>query len=63
MTTFTARTANEQDIIRKAYEFEIEAIENLSNERNPYIEQLFEMGGAELVEALNLAVEMKYSEA
>ena len=60
MTTFTARTANEQEIIRKAYEFEIEAIESLDWTRNPYIEQLFEMGGEELVEALNLAVEMKY---
>jgi hypothetical protein len=55
MKTYFERTAAEQDIIRKAYEFEIKAIAECSDERNPYFEDLKAMG---LWEALSEAVEM-----
>ena len=60
MTTilFNARTAIEQDIIRKAYDFEIEAIRTESAERNPYTDAIQAMG---LWEALNEAVDMAYN--
>jgi len=60
MTTilFTDRTPAEQEIIRKAYEFEIAAIEAESSERNPYTKILRAMG---LWEALDEAVEMAYN--
>lgn len=58
MKKYSERTTAEQDIIRKAYEFEIQAIEEGSAERNPYTEAIKAMG---LWEALNEAVEMKYN--
>lgn len=62
MKTWFERTATEQDIINKAYEFEINAIENLDpmvdDLPNPYIEEIKAMG---LWEAFNEAVEMKYN--
>lgn len=58
MTTFFNRTTAEQEIIRKAYDFEIEAIEKGSSERNPYTDTIKAMG---LWEALNEAVEMAYA--
>ena len=57
MKTYFDRTPAEQEIIRKAYDFEIKAIEELSSERNPYTEAIKAMG---LWEALNEAVEMAY---
>ena len=32
------RTATEQELIRKAYDFEVEAIANLDNTKNPYFD-------------------------
>ena len=58
MKTFFERTPAEQEIIAKAYEFEIEAIETESTERNPYLKDIRAMG---LWEAFNEAVEMAYS--
>lgn len=58
MKTWFERTVMEQDIINKAYEFEINAIETLDNTPNPYIEKIKAMG---LWEAFNEAVEMKYN--
>ena len=58
MTTFFNRSTAEQDIIRKAYDFEVAAIEAESSERNPYFEALQAMG---LWEALNEALEMRYN--
>lgn len=55
MTAFFNRTPAEQEIIRKAYDFEIEAIANNSTERNPYAPAVKAMG---LWEALNEAIEM-----
>lgn len=57
MTTFIDRTPAEWEIIRKAYDFEVAAIEAESSERNPYAETLQAMG---LWEALNDALEMRY---
>jgi len=57
MTTFFNRTPAEQEIIRKAYDFEVEAIANNSTERNPYASAVKAMG---LWEALNEAIEMAY---
>lgn len=58
MKTYFERSTAEQEIIRKAYNFEIEAIENNSAERNPYFEEIQTMG---LWEALNEAIEMAYN--
>lgn len=58
MKTFFERSAAEQEIIRKAYAFEIAAIETESSESNPYFEAVKAMG---LWEALNEAVEMAYN--
>ena len=55
MTTFNHRTTEEQEIIRLAYDFEIEAIRAESMERNPYRDALIEMG---LWEEIEIAVEM-----
>ena len=57
MKTYFDRTPAEQELIRKAYEFEIKAIKELSSERNPYTEDIKAMG---LWEALNEAVEMAF---
>lgn len=57
MTTFFDRTASEQELIRKAYNFEIKAIEKDSAERNPYREAVKAMG---LWEAVEEAVEMAF---
>ena len=58
MKTYFERTTTEQDIIRKAYEFEIRAIEDLSYEPNPYFKDLKALG---LWEAINEAVDMNYN--
>ena len=60
MKSYFDRTPAEQEIIRLAYEFEIEAIEQTSSARNPYTEAIRSMG---LWEALNKAVELHYGVA
>lgn len=57
MITFFNRPATEQEIIRKAYDFEIESIELNSSAPNPYMQAINEMG---LREALEEALEMAY---
>lgn len=62
MTTFTQRTTEQQDIIRKAYDFEIEAIENCDSSRNPWFDTIKAMpDGDTLWEAINEAVEMAFA--
>lgn len=62
MTTFTNRTQSEQDIIRKAYEFELEAIANCDSSRNPWFDTIKAMpDGDALWEAINEAVEMAFA--
>ena len=58
MKTFFEHTPAEQEIITKAYEFEVAAIEAESTERNPYFEAIKAMG---LLEALDEALEMAYN--
>lgn len=63
MTTFTQRTIEQQDIIRKAYDFEIEAIANCDSSRNPWFDTIMAMpNGEELWEAINVAIEMACSD-
>lgn len=57
MTTFFNRTTAEQTLIKNAYDFEIEAIENLDSAPNPYKEALVKMG---LWEAIEEAVAMAF---
>lgn len=62
MTTFTQRTAEQQDIIRKAYNFEIEAIKACDSSRNPWFDTIQAMpDGEALWEAINEAVEMAFA--
>lgn len=58
MKTYFERSTTEQEIIRKAYNFEVEAIENNSSEPNPYFKKIQAIG---LLEALNEALEMAYN--
>lgn len=58
MFTFINLTSAEQEIIRKAYEFELAAIANEDAARNPYTDILQAMG---LWEALDEAVEMAFN--
>lgn len=58
MTSFLNRSIEEQDIIRKAYDFEIEAIHSNNPAANPYFDTLKALG---LWEALNEAVEMAFN--
>lgn len=57
MTTYFDRPASEQEIIRKAYDFEIHMIELDSSATNPYMDSINKMG---LREALEEALEMAY---
>lgn len=57
MTNYYERPATEQEIIRKAYEFEIESIELCSPRPNPYLKTIDEMG---VREAFEEALEMAF---
>lgn len=61
-TSFFNRTTAEQEIIRKAYEFEMEAIANCDSSRNPYADKIKAMpDGKDLWEGINQAVEMAFA--
>lgn len=61
MIKFTDRTKSEQDIIRKAYQFEIESIANCDSSRNPWFDTIKAMEeGEDVWEAINIAVEMAF---
>lgn len=61
MKSFYERTTTEQELIRKVYEFEAEGIRNDSSEPNPYIAELKALpDGAELLEAIEEALEMEF---
>lgn len=61
MKSFYERTAEVQELIRKVYRFESDAIRATSSEPNPYIPQLLaHEDGAELLEAINEALEMEF---
>ena len=57
MMTYFDRTPTEQEIIRKAYDFEVNAIETGDCSPNPYLKAIKTMG---LWEALNEAIEEAY---
>ena len=57
MKTYFDRTPAEQEIIRKAYDFEVNAIEACDSSPNPYFKAVKAMG---LLEALNEALEEAY---
>lgn len=57
MTTYFDRPTSEQEIIRKAYDFEIRMIELDSSVPNPYMKAINAMG---LREALEEALEMAF---
>lgn len=62
MTTFAQRTTTEQELIRKAYEFEILAINEDNADRNPYYDAIITMvNGRSVWEGINLAVELAFS--
>lgn len=62
MITFAQRTPAEQDIIRKAYDFEVMAIANSDSSRNPYHDAIKAMDEGDAVwEGINLALEMHYN--
>lgn len=58
MTTYFNRSTEEQEIIRKAYEFEKQAIDTLDETPNPYLDAIKSMG---IWEAFNEAIEMAYN--
>lgn len=61
MTQFYNRTYSEQETIRSAYDFEIEAIENEDSARNPYYDEIMTWPDGDMVwEAINEAVELAY---
>lgn len=61
MKTFYERTDSEKDIIKKAYQYEIEAIENNNLDSNPYLPRVLSMeDGKDVWEAINVAIELKY---
>ena len=61
MITIMQRTENERDIIRKAYDFEIKAIEKCDATTNPWYNTIMQMEeGEEVWEGINIAVEMAY---
>jgi len=62
MTTYFNRTIEEQELIRKAYEFEVEAIRRNSAERNPFFNAVLSMDdGEEVWKNINFAVEMAFN--
>lgn len=61
MKSFYERTTYEQELIRKVYEFESEGIRNESWAPNPYMAELKALpDGAELLEAIEEALEMEF---
>lgn len=61
MTDFIRLTKEKEDITRKAYKFELEAIKNGDSSENPYFNAIMAMpDGKALWEAINLAVEMAF---
>lgn len=56
---YTERNEHEQEVITKAYDFEIKAIEENDSSKNPWFDEI--MGwtdGKEVWEGINVAVEM-----
>jgi hypothetical protein len=59
---YVERTQHEQDVIRKAYDFEVMAIEECDTTRNPWFDEIMAWkDGSEVWSAIDEAVEMRYS--
>lgn len=62
MTTFFNRPATEQELIRKAYDFEVKAIKEDSAEPNPFRKAVLALAdGIALWEGINQALEMAFN--
>lgn len=62
MILFMERPEKEQDIIREAYKFEIEAIMEGRADENPFVTTIREMREGKYVwEAINIAVELFFN--
>ena len=56
---YTERNKHEQEVITKAYNFEIKAIEENDSSRNPWFDEIMRWtDGKEVWEGINVAVEM-----
>ena len=56
---YTERNEHEQEVITKAYNFEIKAIEENDSSRNPWFDEIMSWtDGKEVWEEINVAVEM-----
>lgn len=61
MTDFIRLTKETENITRKAYKFELEAIKNGDSSKNPYFDALMALpDGKALWGAINFAVEMAF---
>lgn len=61
MKQFSNRKYSEQETIRNAYDFEIEAIENEDASRNPYHDEIMSwVDGVDVWNAIEEAVELAY---
>lgn len=62
MTTFFNRPVTEQELIRKAYDFEVKAIEEDSSEPNPFRKAVLALiDGSAVWEGINEALEMAFN--
>ena len=62
--TYWNRPDAERDLIQKAYNAEVELIEAVSSETNPYYMQVMALSdGVKVWEGINFALELKYSSA
>ena len=56
---YTERSEHEQNVITKAYNFEIKGIEECDSSRNPWFDEIHTwVDGKEVWEGINVAVEM-----
>lgn len=56
---YTERNKHEQEVIAKAYNFEIKAIEENDSSKNPWFDEIMNLkDGKEVWEGINVAVEM-----
>lgn len=62
MLKFWERSKEERELIKNAYAAEIELIDSLSSDTNPYYKELLKLSdGKDIWEAINFAIELKYN--
>ena len=58
---YSERNAHEQEVITKAYDFEIRAVEECDSSRNPWFDEIMAWpDGKEVWNAIDTAVAMHY---